>query len=285
MIQINNLKRNIGKYISTYKIINSYKNKSLDDEQKKVLSFIRQNGLHQYPYDFDLNRDTSIFDVIRSPDILPYVEISEKRLYFKRNMSDYEIKSMCACLIQSEQHPNSPHRYFSEGFNVNDNDIFVDVGAAEGLISLEVIDKVKCICIIESDPFWIEALKKTFEPYAHKVRIFYNFITDKNIPYDHSINRTLDRVLLSENIHPTFIKIDVEGHEYEVFNGASKILSIPNLKVACAAYHKPNDEVNLSYPFKNNGFNITYSDGYMIPLGKPFEAYPYLRRGIIRASK
>ena len=58
-----------------------------------------------------------------------------------------------------EQDKRSPHFYGIKE-NILPQTVFVDVGAAEGLISLEIIEKVKEVYIFESDTAWVNALKK-----------------------------------------------------------------------------------------------------------------------------
>lgn len=66
--------------------------------------------------------------------IYPYVWHKEKKLYFPR-WSEPQIKHAYNQLIM-EQDVESPHTYFSEKYQIEEGDIFVDVGGAEGIISL-----------------------------------------------------------------------------------------------------------------------------------------------------
>jgi 16S rRNA A1518/A1519 N6-dimethyltransferase RsmA/KsgA/DIM1 with predicted DNA glycosylase/AP lyase activity len=56
-----------------------------------------------------------------------------------------------------------PHQYQTSYFQVKKNDILLDVGCAEALFSLDVIDKVKKVILFESDSVWFDPLKATFE--------------------------------------------------------------------------------------------------------------------------
>ena len=178
-----------------------------------------------------------------------------------------------------EQDKKSPHRYLNETFNVNENDIVIDIGAADGNFSLEVIDRVKKLYIFESDINWIEALNATFEPWKEKVHIINKFVSN----IDDNKQVTLDRLLM--NIHIDFIKIDVEGAEGMILEGSKKILQKNNsLKLAICTYHKKNDAKNIEKILAMNKFNFTFSNGYMLFIHSRLTP-PYFRRGLIKAQK
>ena len=59
------------------------------------------------------------------------------RLYFPKEMTKSQIRAAYRTLL-TEQDIESPHRYFDDNFKLNGNDIFFDVGAAEGMIALEI---------------------------------------------------------------------------------------------------------------------------------------------------
>ena len=51
-----------------------------------------------------------------------------------------------------------PHCYQSERVKEDEGDAFVDVGTAEGLVALDVVDWISKVYIIESEHRWIKAL-------------------------------------------------------------------------------------------------------------------------------
>ena len=117
---------------------------------------------------------------------------------------------------------------------MSENDIVADIGSAEGNFSLSIIDKVKKIYLFESDPEIIQALRVTFEPWKEKVIIVNKYVSDETD--DNFI--TLDSFFADKEA-PTFLKIDVEGAEYAVLQGAKNILSTTKqMKIAIAAYHR-----------------------------------------------
>jgi len=56
------------------------------------------------------------------------------------------------------------------------------------------------------------------------------------------------------------------------------------LSIAICAYHRENDAVDIAKILSESGFTIEFSQGYMLFLDKTAKR-PYLRKGIIRASK
>lgn len=73
---------------------------------------------------------------------MPYVFHEGKRLYFPRGCAKAFVKRFYLSLVE-EQDKRSPHRYFSEDDSFIDDCVFLDVGAAEGIISLSIIERLK----------------------------------------------------------------------------------------------------------------------------------------------
>lgn len=157
-------------------------------------------------------------------------------------------------------------------------DIFVDIGAAEGMLALEAVDIVKKIYLIECDLSWLKFLTRTFEPYSEKTTIITKYasdcIDDKNV--------TLDELLKNETA-PILLKMDVEGMEDTVLAGAKEILSRPTTKVAICTYHKPEDADRFIKQFHSMGYKTEQSEGYMFLMGQD-GTYDF-RKGMLRAWK
>jgi hypothetical protein len=208
-----------------------------------------------------------------------------KKMFFPPDWSDFQIQSNYSGLLR-EQSIKSPHRYEIGDFCVREGDVIVDCGAAEGIWALSSVEKAKKIYLFECEERWINALKKTFEPWKDKVEIINKFVSDTSS----GNNVTLDDVLGGGGVN--FIKADIEGAEVSMLRGAEKILSArqnlsaQNLRLALCTYHRQNDARDLNDILTGHGFSTTFSHGYMIFIygEEPLEA-PYLRRGIIRAEK
>lgn len=249
-------------------------------EVKEVLAFIRKYGVVTFPYSFIYNYDIKSVKVYNDEQLnLPYVLLQEKRLYYKRSWTTAQIQENFN-FLSIEQDPRSPHRYLTDTFQVNTGDVVADIGAAEGNFGLSVIEKVGKLYIFEADHEWIEALEATFAPWEDKVQIINMYVSD--ITGDSTIK--LDD-FIDDKKTVNFLKIDTEGAEAKVLIGASNVLkNTPQLKIAICTYHKQNDQTELSERLSSDNFAITYSDGYMFFL-EDRQSPPYLRRGLIRASK
>jgi molybdopterin converting factor small subunit len=264
-------------------ILNYYAKPSsiISDELKAVLNYIENNPLTIFPYPFQNNykaADIEIFkDEIKG---LRYVLLDGKSLYFKRRWSEKRIRHSFNEL-KKEQDPQSPHRYLSDNFNIENGEILADIGVAEGNFALGAVEKAKALYLFETDKEWIEALNATFEPWKEKVNIINKYVGDKN----NSKQTTLDD-FFKEGDAITFLKIDVDGAEAKLLKGCERILSQQSsLKVALCTYHKQDDEKEFNSLLSQKGFNISHSDGYMLFYTDKKIKAPYFRRGLIRAVR
>lgn len=266
------------------KILNYFASLSENEvnaEQKEVLQYLENNVVRIFPYPFHDNYSPDKIEVFfdREKD-MRYIMQGGKRLYFKKRWSGKKIQRAYCDLIR-EQDDNSPHRYLTDSFTVDKDDVLVDIGAAEGNFSLAVIENVNKVYIFEYDPEWIEALKATFEPWPGKVEIINKYVSDtddeSHIRFDTFFENHKD---------VSFLKIDVDGAESVVLNSCDKVFkSQKSFKIALCTYHKNNDEKEFTLLLRSLGFSITPSKGYMINYYDKKMKAPYLRRGLIRAVR
>lgn len=275
--------RNRSKYLSKLKkdIIEFYKKDSLDSEIKEVIDYLKLNPVAVFPYDF--SNDYLVEDIVVNTDNsngLKYVIHEEKKMYFKRSMSIKYIKSLYKGLLL-DQDKNSPHLYLTNDFNLTENDVIADIGAAEGNFSLSNIEKVSKIYLFESDKEWIEALEATFYPWKDKVTIVNKYVTDYDSDETVNINSFYEN-----HSDITFFKVDIEGEEQKFLNACSELFASENsLKIAICTYHKENDFIDFTKQLTNWGFEAKHSKGFMIFLYDSNLKAPFLRRGLIRATK
>ena len=228
---------------------------------------------------------------------LPYAVIDNKRLYFPDNMTPEEAAALCDYYLECEQllggeyQKKAPHQYQSDNVHIADGDIMVDVGAAEGLVTLSVIEKISKAYLIECDRKWWAPLNATFAPWKDKCKIVPKLITD----HEGKHSTKLDTLLSQESKKPLFIKMDIEGNEIKVINSSKEFLTKrSNIKMAVCTYHRQNDANIIGTLVDSMGFQREFSDGWMLykdgllsqtshnmdPL-----VYPFFRHGIIRAWK
>jgi hypothetical protein len=274
-IQKRTLKKKIFSYFANIPPEN------INEEQQRVLNYLKKNPVSPYPYYFAHNYSSEKVEVFYdNKNRMRYVMLGDKRLYYKRRYSIKRIKRGHSDLMR-EQDIKSPHLYLTDSFFVGNQDVIADIGAAEGNFALSVVDKAKKIYLFEYDKEWCEALKITFSPWKEKVEI----INKKVDSFDDPKHIKID-TLYAERKDINFLKIDVDGSEKQVLNSCKKTLETEGpIKIALCTYHKNNDEIEFTELLKRNGFRISLSDGYMIPVTDKNMKAPYLRKGLIRAVK
>ena len=209
-----------------------------------------------------------------------YIFHQGKKMYFSRKFKLGErVKEYYKSLLL-EQHIDSPHRYITENFKLDGVKCLVDAGGAEGIFSLENLDRAEKIYIFECDEEWIEALEATFKEYKEKIKIIKKFVSDKN----NENEITLDEFQKNIKEKIDFIKMDIEGAEVLALKGFKNILEKNNnLRIIACVYHKSNDEKDIREILK--GFKVEVTDRYMLFLWDKDLSTPYFRRGILRAIK
>lgn len=169
---------------------------------------------------------------------LPYVIMPEsnKRLYFKRGFSSQKIKGMFKALTM-EQDYRSPHRYFDKIEELKGK-VLLDIGAAEGILSLMAIEQVDHVYLFECETEWIEALQITFKPWENKVTIIPKYVSD----HDDDTTIMLDTLFQDKVHNKLFVKMDIEGMERKALAGACKLFSeYGNIFFSICTYHERDD--------------------------------------------
>lgn len=255
----------------------------IKDDQRSILSFLKTNNLAVFPYKFPEEYKATDIEIFTDTERnLFYMLWEGKKLYYKKGGGLKKAQEYFNSL-RLEQDVRSPHRYLTRNFDVEENDVVVDVGAAEGNFSLSVIERVKHVYLFEMDENWIEALEATFAPWKDKVTVVQKFVSDKT--FDNRI--TLDD-FFGDKGAVDFIKGDVEGVEADVLNGALGLIDKQKkLKVAICTYHRQEDAETLNTMLTNLGFKNSFSDGYMIYYYGRSNVVrePFLRRAVLRAVK
>lgn len=216
---------------------------------------------------------------------MPYVIHNGERLFFpygtptEEMLSLYDYYVHVEKLLEKEDSEDAPHQYQSPRVQVSEGDTLFDIGAAEGLFCLDNIKKVSKAVIVESDPKWLEPLKKTFSPFKDKVVILNSFISAN----DTESTVSLSSLIRDFNCQSAFFKMDIEGYELPAIMSSIQVIQqLSRTKMAIATYHKQNDFVELKSVFDGIGYYSESSDGYML-----FNLYdvpmpPFFRKGIIR---
>jgi hypothetical protein len=263
-------------------LIKRYYKTTSDSEILEILSYLETNRVEMIPYEFTKEYNAHNIIVMRDDKSNhPYVTLGGNKVYFPKESDPEEIRQgVIGALI--EQHDKSPHRYLTEQFNIDCNDTALFVGASDGIFCLSIIDKLKKVYLFEPDIKWIASLNLTFAPWKEKVEIIQKYVSNTN----DSQNVTLDSFLAARNEHINYIQADIEGAEKELLLGAENTLEKSNkLKLSICCYHEQTSLAELSEILRAKGYNLTYSHGYMIMWMQLFCKAPYLRKGVIYASR
>jgi hypothetical protein len=258
------------------------KNEIVDEETAQVIRFFQKNSFEMLPYEFVRKRHIIKGDSYFDTDTnMWYIIHENKKMYFPRSWEAGRCERYYDTLL-IEQDSNSPHRYETPDFHVESGDIVADMGAAEGIFGLTNIEKVRKLYLFECNNEWIEALKKTFEPWNEKVCIINKYISNTTCEND----ITLDDFSAGIELPINFIKADIEGAEVQLLQGGTRILSSQkDLRMLLCTYHRQNDADNIKQILLDNGFLTEFTKGYMIFSSDSDLAEPYLRRALIRAKK
>jgi hypothetical protein len=260
-----------------------------DIEIGKIIEYLDVFPFNVFPYIFNYKYNLNDVEVFYDKTCkMKYVLHCNKRLYFPENYTYNKIQYYYNSLLV-EQDDDSPHRYETFEFAVQEGDVIVDIGAAEGIWALVNAEKAARIYLFECDSLWVKALEKTFEPFKDKVIFANKYISNVSIADENKI--TLDDfvcedIYLKEKSIINFIKADIEGTEVDLLQGASKTLALQNnLKLLLCTYHRKNDADVCKQFLEKMGFTTEFSKGYMLFIHDPDLDEPYIRRGLIRAKK
>ena len=255
---------------------------SREKDIQNIVKYLETNRLDVFNYEFAekyMNLNPEIFF---DEDVnMFYVMHFGRKMYMARKLDTKQkvlkyYQSLCV-----EQDTESPHLYLDEQFTVGKGDIVVDVGVAEGNFSLQIIDEVSKIYMIETDEEWIEALRLTFASYTEKVVIINKFISDYVLGNTDSLDN-----LIEDKVN--FIKMDIEGCECEALSGAKKLVEKSDrIKCAICAYHRDNDEVQIEKIAHLMKLTKIPVKGYMYYYNDEKQRYisPILRRGVLRYER
>lgn len=250
-------------------------------DRKSIINWLQHHKWTMIPYEFTRKYKVTDIDVYTDEDVaLKYVIFERKRLYFKRGLSDADIREYYVSLLR-EQDIESPHRYVDTKCNVAVGDVVADVGAAEGFFALSIIERASKVYLIECEETWIEALCQTFKPYHEKIELVAKFVSDRT---DGDQLITFDDLVGGSRVD--FIKVDIEGAEMRMLYGAKRTLeNNHNLKLAICTYHNERDASEIQNHLVARNFETHFSPHYMIIFSDPNLKTPWLRQGVIRAVK
>lgn len=254
----------------------------IPDDMSESIKNIKEKGIDYFCHNITLSdvvkKDDIIFDTQRK---MYYGIYHGKNLYFKAK-SYYEAYENLSFLLY-EQAKQSPHRYLTDSYTVEEGDVVFDVGCADGNFTLDIIDKASKCYLFETMDEWQKPLENTFSSYGNKVEIIHKYVSDCTENESISIDDFCER---NDIDHIDMLKADIEGAEELLLSGAARMISKGKIRKICiCTYHTIDAEQNISKMLNN--YEKEMSDGYMIysawvgPIEEMRE--PYLVKGVMRA--
>lgn len=235
---------------------------AVSEELKVVLSYLKHNPLRMYCYSFYdeyLRKKSELWHDEKKG--LYYGKYDGKRMYLARRFNTYQKARAYFNAVIMEQDSRSPHCYWNDEQLCRASGVGVDVGAAEGIFALKIIEQIQHIYLIEADEEWVEALQYTFESYKDKVSIIKKFAGDADCEKCAKLDTILDAPKID------FLKMDIEGMELEALRGAEKIILNNKMELAVCVYHHQKDNVLISEWLEIRGYHISNSNGLVVCQG------------------
>lgn len=266
--------------INLYFTLNPQKRKHFSEEIDflNTQAHLKKSVTLVWPYPFVKTYEPEHIQVYKDEDKgMYYVIQNGRKLYYSRKYDTIEAVQKSYNSLVVEQNPISPHQYLREGFQVEDGDFVLDIGAAEGNFSLDIVEKAGKLVIVEAEAHWIEALNATFEPWKDKVEIIHKYVSDT----DNERCATLKSIAGDRSID--FLKLDVEGAEMSILSSSAEFLQKRQIKkLAVCTYHKKNDEHLFSSMLRDYNYDISLTPGYMLFVYGNLTP-PYFRKVMIQA--
>jgi FkbM family methyltransferase len=180
-------------------------------------------------------------------------------------------------LVVFWSHPINSHQYFRGGVTIDRGDIVLDSGACEGFFTRKALEAgaSKVICV-EPSATMVKCLEKTFatEILAGSVSIeptaigtfcgSAGFSSDDEDAFSGHFDglssnlvevTTLGKIVANHG-RPSFIKMDLEGSEYQALSGGVDFLKEFHPKVGITTYHNPWDYAVVSALLKSVGYKM-----------------------------
>ena len=263
----------------------------LTDADSKFASereFVRKAGVGAIPFPYP-RCENEVSEVRVNTDersALPYVLHRGKRLFFRAGTDSWRVAMMYRGFLDDEgitgqgKRRLSPHAYESASHRVESGDVLLDVGCPEAIFTLEHIDLISKAYLFEADPKWQNPLKLTFSSLRNRIpiEIVPKLVSGESSP----ASVRLSDVVSDETGRTYFLKMDIEGYEYDVLSSSVDFLRTHKVKVSCCTYHRQEDYDRICSLLGSIGYTTSCSSGYMLLTMNGIVA-PYFRHGVLYA--
>ncbi|MCU0395744.1 MAG: FkbM family methyltransferase [Chitinophagaceae bacterium] len=151
---------------------------------------------------------------------------------------------------------NDWHYYQKPSTLVDQDEILLDIGAAEGLFSLTVAPRCRQLILVEPNSLFCASLQKSFAPYSNKTTLYQTAVGNSQGVVSFAENHLAGQIsheggtqvpittidmLIPERQEVTFLKADIEGFEFEMLQGAKNTIIRNRPKMAITTYHNENN--------------------------------------------
>jgi FkbM family methyltransferase len=193
-------------------------------------------------------------------------------------------------------HAGNGHYYFRSGVDISSGEVVVDVGACEGFfVRMALLKGAERVVGVKPSAIMQECLERTFAKEiktgqvnliraalgAARGEVFFTAAPDNpfagsmsaDLPQKTSVPLfCLDDLFSGQGIDCVdFIKMDIEGAEFQALDGAEKIIRRHHPKLAVTMYHRPYDYQTIRcllryYGYRQiNSYGVTEWDGEYWP--------------------
>jgi len=245
-------------------------------EYIEAVNWIKSNGFNMFAGDYVFKYKGKRIKVYKCTAYgLRYVIHEGKKLYFPKKFSKKNCERYYIGLTE-EQDIDSPHRYNYTCFNEDKDWIVLDLGAAEGIFALSVIEQAKKVYLFECEEQWMDALAMTFKPYSNKVEVINKYVSDA----DSDTTITINTFLETSPSANYYIKMDIEGAELPALQGSENIFSKANkVFLSVCTYHIEGVGQEIQKFLTGKGCKCKFTKGVMTYGEVP----PFFRKGVIYA--
>ncbi len=267
----------IYKWLARRELISRYIT-SNDQEEQKVAEYVKKYGLVTFPYSFTQKYKWQNIDIFRDKDNYPYIFYKGKKLFGA--LQDDELVKRWFAERMMEQDEQSPHCYCQNEMRVPKKGCTIaEIGAAEGMFSLEWIDRCDKVYLFECSDEWMEPLKRTFEPWKEKVEIIKIYVGN-----DEDGALRLDDFFEDKQV--TLLKADIEGAELSMLKGGKYTFENKLEQVYITTYHRYFHPYNIEKMLREYGFETEFNKGFMLMYNLPSEFdKDMLRKAVIYGEK
>lgn len=253
-----------------------------DLDIQRILDFRATYGQSMFPHEFtNAIHEYEIPVGVDEDNAHPYAVVNGYRVYWPRETSPASARTAARQGL-IEQHPESPHRYQHAPHEHLHGDWAVLVGASDCLFAMQLIEHFDKLFLFEANPIWKSAMEQTLAPWGGRFEVVTRYVGNT----DDGTSVKLDTFFKGNYHRISFIQADVEGAEIRLLLGANSLIcQSASLKASICCYHTPWQEREVKDFFDARGYETRFSPGYLDPMtARPLQ-YPYLRRGVVYASK